>query len=80
MAYRREGKPDFEKILDKVLAVSSGHNDAQKRFAWRAAYFGYKLDEVLYYVKARPDVFGNDADTEIVINHAWSSNKERAAS
>ena len=78
--YRRENKPDLENILNNVLTTSNGHNDAQKKFAWRGAYFGHGLDEVLQFVKSRPDAFGNDADTESVINHAWRSNTSRATS
>ena len=74
------GKRNLEKILDRVLVDSVGNNDRQKKFAWRAAYFGYGLEDVLTFVKSRPDVFGNDSDTETVINHAWRSNTARAAS
>jgi hypothetical protein len=75
--YQGKSKPSFEKILDKVLISSAGHNDVQKKFAWRAAYFNYGLEDVLRFVKSRTDVFGNDTDTEAVIRHAWNSNKER---
>ncbi|MCL1812979.1 MAG: bifunctional DNA primase/polymerase [Treponema sp.] len=78
--YQGKNKPGLEKILDRVLAESAGHNDAQKKFAWRAAYFGHGLGEVLDFVKSRPDTFGNDTDTETVVNHAWASNMARAAS
>jgi len=68
----------LEKLLDKVLRDAAGNNDRQKKFAWRAAYFGYGIDEVLSFVKSRSDVFGSDADTESVVNHAWRANTGRA--
>ena len=74
-----KGKPSLEKILARVVTESSGHNDAQKKFAWRAAYFGYEVNETLLFVKSRPDVFGSGRDTETVINHAFKSNPSRAA-
>jgi hypothetical protein len=73
-----EKRVNLEKILDKVLTDSAGHNDRQKKFAWRAAFFGYGIEEVLSFVKSRPDVFGKGADTETVINHSWRSSKQRA--
>jgi hypothetical protein len=76
---QKRRKPNLEKILDRVLAASTGNNDTQKKFAWRAAYFDYALDDVLAFVKSRPDAFGNGSDTGVVINHAWRSNAERAA-
>ena len=78
--FPKRGKRSINQILDKVLMDSAGNNDRQKKFAWRAAYFGYELEEVLTFVKSRPDTFGNDTDTESVINHAWRSNTARAAS
>jgi hypothetical protein len=79
ITYRRKNKPGLEKILNRVLTVSTGNNDAQKKFAWRSAYFGYGVEETISFVKSRPDAFGNDSDTEVVINHAWHSNTERVA-
>ena len=78
--YRLHGKYSLEKILDRVLAISAGNNDTQNKFAWRAAYFGHALEEVLAFVKSRPDDFGNGSDTETVVRHSWHSNKERAVS
>jgi hypothetical protein len=80
VTYLGKGKPGLEKILNRVLETNAGHNDTQKKFAWRAAYFGYELNEVLRFVKSRTDAFGNDADTNTVINHAWRSNASRATS
>jgi hypothetical protein len=78
-AYRQHNnKPSLEKILDKVLTLSGGHNSRQKDFAWRCAYFGYSLEETLELVKSRPDVFGDDSDTDTVIRHAWTANTVRA--
>jgi hypothetical protein len=78
-AYRRhDGKFPLEKILDKVLVLSGGHNLRQKDFAWRAAYFGYSVEETLNFVRSRSDVFGNDSDTETVIRHAWNANPQKA--
>jgi len=76
--YHRGQKLDIEKIADRIIADSAGNNDRQKKFAWRAAYFGYGLDDVLSFVKSRTDIFGNGADTETVVNHAWRSNTARA--
>ncbi|MDR0587281.1 MAG: bifunctional DNA primase/polymerase [Treponema sp.] len=75
---RNSGKPDLQKIADKVIETGSGHNDYQKKFAWRMAYFGYSLEETLEFVKSRPDVFGSDQDTETVVRHAWQANTARA--
>jgi hypothetical protein len=77
-AYRYRGNPGLEKILDKVAREASGHNDAQKKFAWRTAYFGYGFEETLAFVQSRPDVFGTDPDSETVVRHAWSANTRRA--
>jgi len=79
VTYYGKQKLNLEKILDKVLIDSAGNNDRQKKFAWRAAYFGYGIEEVLSFVKSRPDVFGSGADTETVVNHAWRSNTARAS-
>lgn len=73
-------KPSLEKICDKVLTESSGNNDRQKKFAWRAAYFNFELDEVMRFVKLHPDAFGNGSDTETVVDYAWRKNKTRAVS
>jgi len=77
--YGRQAQ-SLEKLLDKVLRDAAGNNDRQKKFAWRAAYFGYGIEEVLSFVKSRSDVFGNDADTESVVNFSWRANTGRAAS
>jgi hypothetical protein len=74
---RRNGKPGLEQILQKLLPETAGHNDAQKRFAFRAAYFDYGLEETMSFVKSRPDIFGTDSDTDTVVRHAWSANRER---
>jgi len=74
-----QGKQSLKKILERVLSKSTGNNDAQMKFAWRAAYFGHTVEDVLTFVKSRQDVFGNDTDTETVVRHAWNSNKERAS-
>jgi hypothetical protein len=73
------GKPGLEKIMDKVLTSGGGHNARQKDFAWRCAYFGYGFGETLEFVKNRPDIFGEDPDTEAVIRHAWSANTARVS-
>jgi hypothetical protein len=74
------GKPGLEQILQKLLPETAGHNDAQKRFAYRAAYFGYGFEETLSFVKSRADGFGDGGDTETVVRHAWGANTGRAAS
>jgi hypothetical protein len=75
-----ERKPGLESIARKIWEKNGDqHNQNQKDFAWRCAYFGYGLAETLGYVKSNPDIFGNGPDTEAVINHAWSANKARAA-
>jgi len=79
VTHRRGQKLDLEKIAERIIADSAGNNDRQKKFAWRAAYFGYGLNDVLSFVKLRTDIFGNDTDTETVINHAWHSNTARAS-
>ena len=71
-------KHSLDCILARVLEVSTGNNEVQMKFAWRAAFFGHTLDEVLSFVKSNTDVFGNGSDTEVVITHAWYSNTERA--
>jgi hypothetical protein len=76
--YRGKEKPGLEKILDRVVREASSHNDTQKKFAWRAAYFGYGFEETLSFVKSRPDAFGEDTDTETVVRHAWGANTGRA--
>jgi hypothetical protein len=79
VTYYGKQRLNLEKILDKILIDSAGNNDRQKKFAWRAAYFGYGIEEVLSFVKSRPDIFGSGADTETVVNHAWRSNTSRAS-
>jgi hypothetical protein len=79
--FRRGTKPGLENITQKIREKNGDrHNQNQKDFAWRCAYFGYSLDETLEFVKSRPDVFGDDQDTETVVRHAWSANTARAAS
>jgi hypothetical protein len=75
--YQKRGKPSLDQILTKVLVTSNGNNDTQMKFAWRTAYFGHPLDEVLAFVMSHPDAFGNGSDTEIVIKHSWHSNTAR---
>jgi hypothetical protein len=69
---------NLDKLKDKVCREAGGHNERQKNFAWRAAYFGYSLDETLSYVKNNPADFGTDPDTVQVVSKAWNTNPQRA--
>jgi hypothetical protein len=76
--YRPGTKPGLENIMLKIQEKNGDrHNQNQKDFAWRAAYFDYGLEEVLDFVKNHPDVFGNDPDTAVVVRHAWRANTAR---
>jgi hypothetical protein len=68
----------LDKLGDKVCMSVSGHNERQKNFAWRAAYFGYTLDETITFVLNNPADFGEDSDTVRVVTKAWSTNAGRA--
>jgi hypothetical protein len=79
--FRRGTKPGLENIVQKIWEKNGDrHNQNQKDFAWRCAYFGYGLEETLEFVKSRPDIFGDGRDTETVIRHAWNANTARVAS
>jgi hypothetical protein len=79
--FRRGTKPGLESVARKIREKNGDrHNQNQKDFAWRCAYFGYGLAETLEFVKGRPDIFGDGLDTEAVIRHAWRANTARAAS
>jgi hypothetical protein len=79
--YQRGTKPGLESIARKIQEKNGDrHNQNQKDFAWRCAYFGYGFEETLEFVKANPNIFGTGADMETVIRHAWNANTARVAS
>jgi hypothetical protein len=64
-------------LVDKVVAIYSGHHERQVSFAGRASYRGFYGDETLAYVKTRPDIFGDDSDTENTILSVFKANGGR---
>jgi hypothetical protein len=57
----------LDDLVDEAAAAHAGHHDRQVSFAGRACRCKFSGAETLAYVKARPDIFGSDADTESTI-------------
>jgi hypothetical protein len=57
----------LDDLAAEAAAAYAGHHDRQVSFAGRACRCKFSGAETLAYVKAHPDIFGNDSDTETTI-------------
>jgi hypothetical protein len=61
-------------LAGEVVAAYAGHHDRQVSFAGRACRCKFSGAETLAHVKANPNIFGNDADTENTILSVFRDN------
>jgi len=61
----------LDDLADEAIAAYAGHHDRQVSFSGRACRCKFSGAETVNYVKSRPDIFGNDADTEGVIKSVF---------
>jgi len=61
-------------LADEATSAYEGNHNRQVSFAYRACRCRYSDTEALTYVKSRPDIFGEDKDTETTIRSVFSAN------
>ena len=64
----------LDDLANEAAAAYAGHHDRQVSFAGRACRCKFSGTDTLSYVKSRPDVFGNDNDTENTILSVYRDN------
>jgi hypothetical protein len=64
----------LDDLAAEAEAAHAGHHDRQVSFAGRACRCKFSGAEALSCVKARPDIFGNDADTGNTIISVFRDN------
>jgi hypothetical protein len=64
----------LDDLTSEAASAYVGHHDRQVCFAGKACRCKFSLAETLAYVKSRPDIFGNDADTENTIRSVFRDN------
>ncbi len=64
----------LDDLADESASAYGGHHDRQVSFAGRACRCKFSGSETLAYVISRPDIFGNDADTENTILSVFRDN------
>jgi hypothetical protein len=62
-------------LAHEAVAAYTGNHDRQVSFAGRACRCKFPMIETLSYVKSRPDIFGNDSDTENTIQSVYRDNR-----
>ena len=72
----RYGKPriTLDALAQEAVSAYGGHHDRQVSFAGRACRCKFSMAETLSYVKSRPDIFGNDSDTENTVMSVFRDN------
>jgi hypothetical protein len=69
-----QSRTTLDTLADEAAAKYGGHHDRQVSFAGRACRCKFSGAETLAYVKSRPDVFGNGADTERCVLSVFRDN------
>jgi hypothetical protein len=64
----------LDDLAGEAVAAYAGNHDRQASFAGRACRCKFSGAETLAFVKSRPDIFGNDADTENTILSVFRDN------
>jgi hypothetical protein len=64
-------------LAGEAVSAYGGHHDRQVSFAGRACRCKFSGAETLVYVKARPEIFGNGADTESTVLSVFKDNGGR---
>ena len=64
----------LDDLADEATAAHGGNHDRQVSFSGRACRCKFSGAETLAYVKSRPDIFGNDTDTENTIMSVFRDN------
>jgi hypothetical protein len=64
----------LDDLAGEAAAACAGHHDRQVSFAGRAYRCKFSGTETLAYVKANPNIFGNDADTRNTILSVFRDN------
>ena len=64
----------LDNLADEAVSAHAGNHDRQVSFAGRACRCKFSGSEALAYVKSRPDIFGNDKDTESTILSVFRDN------
>jgi hypothetical protein len=64
----------LDDLAGEATDAHAGNHDRQVSFAGRAFRCKFSGAETLAYVKSRPDIFGNDADTENTILSVFRDN------
>jgi hypothetical protein len=64
----------LDDLAGEAAAAYAGHHDRQVSFAGRSCRCKFSGAETLAFVKSRPDIFGNDADTESTILSVFRDN------
>jgi len=72
----RYGKPriTLDGLINETLVSYAGNHDRQVSFAGKACRCKFSASDALAYVKSRPDIFGNDTDTEKTIISVFRDN------
>ena len=64
----------LDTLANQAVSAYNGNHDRQVSFAWRACRCRFSATETLTYVKSRPDIFGEDRDTETTIMSVFRNN------
>ncbi|MDR0585759.1 MAG: hypothetical protein LBG26_00815, partial [Treponema sp.] len=72
-----EPRITLDDLEDEAAAAYAGHHDRQVSFAGRACRCKFSGTDALAYVKSRPNIFGNDPDTESTILSVFRDNGGR---
>jgi hypothetical protein len=64
----------LDDLAGEAAAACAGHHDRQVTFAGKAFRCKFSGAETLAYVKANPNIFGNDTDTENTILSVFRDN------
>jgi hypothetical protein len=67
----------LDDLAAEVVAACAGHHDRQVSFAGKAYRCKFSKADTLAYVKSRPDIFGNDTDTENTVLSVFRDNGGR---
>jgi hypothetical protein len=67
----------LDNLAQEATAANAGHHDRQVVFAGKAYRCKYSGADALAYVKSRPDIFGNDTDTENTVLSVFRDNEGR---
>jgi hypothetical protein len=64
----------LDDLAQEAVTAHGGNHDRQVSFAGRACRCKFSGADALAYVKSRPDIFGNDSDTENTVMSVYRDN------